>query len=171
MRRVRRPWRGPTHHGSGPGRAGRLLSPSSACFGGNYIRQRDAVWIGGRSRIRTYDPLIKSQLLYQLSYAPAKGAAYSNPLTACEAPAGASRHRERRAQGRPAPMRSRRSWPPAGAGCRLRLMFQPSSRPNRVCPQAERRPVVSCTGASFPPAASAMTDRSSRRKDEPFSVR
>src|ERR1700751_629342 len=31
-------------------------------FGGN----------GGRSRIRTYDPLIKSQLLYQLSYAPAR---------------------------------------------------------------------------------------------------
>jgi hypothetical protein len=27
--------------------------------------------IGGRSRARTYDPLIKSQLLYQLSYAPA----------------------------------------------------------------------------------------------------
>jgi hypothetical protein len=26
---------------------------------------------GGRSRDRTYDPLIKSQLLYQLSYAPA----------------------------------------------------------------------------------------------------
>ena len=26
--------------------------------------------LGGRSRIRTYDPLIKSQLLYQLSYAP-----------------------------------------------------------------------------------------------------
>ena len=25
---------------------------------------------GGRSRTRTYDPLIKSQLLYQLSYAP-----------------------------------------------------------------------------------------------------
>ena len=25
---------------------------------------------GGRSRVRTYDPLIKSQLLYQLSYAP-----------------------------------------------------------------------------------------------------
>ena len=25
---------------------------------------------GGRSRIRTYGPLIKSQLLYQLSYAP-----------------------------------------------------------------------------------------------------
>ncbi len=25
---------------------------------------------GRRSRIRTYDPLIKSQLLYQLSYAP-----------------------------------------------------------------------------------------------------
>ena len=29
--------------------------------------------IGGRSRIRTYDPLIKSQLLCQLSYAPAGG--------------------------------------------------------------------------------------------------
>ena len=27
---------------------------------------------GGCSRIRTYDPLIKSQLLYQLSYAPAE---------------------------------------------------------------------------------------------------
>lgn len=26
--------------------------------------------IGGRRRIRTLDPLIKSQLLYQLSYAP-----------------------------------------------------------------------------------------------------
>ncbi len=26
--------------------------------------------IGGRSRNRTYDPLIKSQLLYHLSYAP-----------------------------------------------------------------------------------------------------
>src|SRR5665213_1237888 len=33
---------------------------------------------GGRSRIRTYDPLIKSQLLYQLSYAPACPSA---PLT------------------------------------------------------------------------------------------
>ena len=29
--------------------------------------------IGGRSRTRTYDPLIKSQLLYHLSYAPADG--------------------------------------------------------------------------------------------------
>jgi hypothetical protein len=28
--------------------------------------------IGGRTRIRTLDPLIKSQLLYQLSYAPSK---------------------------------------------------------------------------------------------------
>ena len=26
--------------------------------------------IGGRTRTRTLDPLIKSQLLYQLSYAP-----------------------------------------------------------------------------------------------------
>ncbi len=29
------------------------------------------VWGGGRARARTVDPLIKSQLLYQLSYAPA----------------------------------------------------------------------------------------------------
>ena len=28
-------------------------------------------FLGGRSRTRTYDPLIKSQLLYHLSYAPA----------------------------------------------------------------------------------------------------
>src|SRR5579875_1818526 len=28
--------------------------------------------IGGRRRIRTLDPLIKSQLLYQLSYAPSR---------------------------------------------------------------------------------------------------
>src|SRR5688500_14188469 len=35
--------------------------------------------LGGRSRTRTCDPLIKSQLLYQLSYAPApwQGARYS----------------------------------------------------------------------------------------------
>jgi hypothetical protein len=32
---------------------------------------RDNVEVsGGRTRIRTLDPLIKSQLLYQLSYAP-----------------------------------------------------------------------------------------------------
>jgi hypothetical protein len=28
---------------------------------------------GGRTRARTWDPLIKSQLLYQLSYAPGTG--------------------------------------------------------------------------------------------------
>ena len=32
--------------------------------------RRAPVPFGGCSRIRTYDPLIKSQLLYQLSYAP-----------------------------------------------------------------------------------------------------
>ena len=30
---------------------------------------------GGRTRTRTWDPLIKSQLLYQLSYAPAEAMA------------------------------------------------------------------------------------------------
>jgi hypothetical protein len=29
--------------------------------------------LGGRTRARTWDPLIKSQLLYQLSYAPGLG--------------------------------------------------------------------------------------------------
>ena len=29
-----------------------------------------SVFDGGRTRARTWDPLIKSQLLYQLSYAP-----------------------------------------------------------------------------------------------------
>ena len=32
-----------------------------------------AAWNGGRTRTRTLDPLIKSQLLYQLSYAPCTG--------------------------------------------------------------------------------------------------
>jgi hypothetical protein len=36
--------------------------------------------IGGRSRIRTYGPLIKSQLLYQLSYAPASPTALDGRL-------------------------------------------------------------------------------------------
>ena len=36
-------------------------------------QDRDSTSIGGRSRTRTYGPLIKSQLLYQLSYAPAIG--------------------------------------------------------------------------------------------------
>jgi hypothetical protein len=31
--------------------------------------------VGGRTRTRTLDPLIKSQLLYQLSYAPTQGRA------------------------------------------------------------------------------------------------
>jgi hypothetical protein len=31
--------------------------------------------VGGRTRTRTWDPLIKSQLLYQLSYAPGIAAA------------------------------------------------------------------------------------------------
>jgi hypothetical protein len=38
--------------------------------------------IGGRTRTRTWDPLIKSQLLYQLSYAPEMPAAVS-PRKGC----------------------------------------------------------------------------------------
>src|SRR5512135_1987623 len=38
---------------------------------GNAAPLREAsAEVGGRTRIRTLDPLIKSQLLYQLSYAP-----------------------------------------------------------------------------------------------------
>src|SRR5262245_34008560 len=40
---------------------GRIRAPSASGF----------EIIGGRTRTRTLDPLIKSQLLYQLSYAPA----------------------------------------------------------------------------------------------------
>ncbi len=40
---------------------------------------------GGRTRARTWDPLIKSQLLYQLSYAPIKikppGPSWSRRMT------------------------------------------------------------------------------------------
>ena len=43
-------------------------------------------FIGGCSRTRTCDPLIKSQLLYQLSYAPTAGALYSKARMACRYP-------------------------------------------------------------------------------------
>ncbi len=39
-------------------------------------------FIGGRTRTRTWDPLIKSQLLYQLSYAPETPAA-GGPRKGC----------------------------------------------------------------------------------------
>jgi hypothetical protein len=46
----------------------------------------DAGKIGGCTRTRTWGPLIKSQLLYQLSYAPAReGAVYNNLPPACRA--------------------------------------------------------------------------------------
>ena len=37
---------------------------------GQLVKASTTSVFGGRSRTRTYDPLIKSQLLYQLSYAP-----------------------------------------------------------------------------------------------------
>src|SRR5665213_2066677 len=40
---------------------------------------------GGCSRTRTCDPLIKSQLLYQLSYAPARERFYIKARAACRA--------------------------------------------------------------------------------------
>jgi hypothetical protein len=42
----------------------RMLGPAPA----DHVTCAD--FIGGRTRARTWDPLIKSQLLYQLSYAP-----------------------------------------------------------------------------------------------------
>jgi hypothetical protein len=41
---------------------------------------------GGRSRTRTYDPLIKSQLLYHLSYAPVPSRSGEGPLAVSRAP-------------------------------------------------------------------------------------
>src|SRR5258708_12620955 len=45
---------------------------------------------GGRSRARTYDPLIKSQLLYQLSYAPIarRGAGLAREVGLVDRPPG-----------------------------------------------------------------------------------
>jgi hypothetical protein len=44
---------------------------ASLCFGTpDGLRGAAAGFNGGRTRARTWDPLIKSQLLYQLSYAP-----------------------------------------------------------------------------------------------------
>ena len=37
--------------------------------------------VGGRSRTRTYGPLIKSQLLYQLSYAPIAASSGSGAIS------------------------------------------------------------------------------------------
>src|SRR6478672_8372468 len=42
--------------------------------------------IGGRSRTRTYDPLIKSQLLYHLSYAPVIGRLGQTPPASRDRP-------------------------------------------------------------------------------------
>jgi hypothetical protein len=46
--------------------------PQLACavFGQSFIGAESFDFTGGRTRTRTLDPLIKSQLLYQLSYAP-----------------------------------------------------------------------------------------------------
>jgi hypothetical protein len=44
---------------------------TSGCTNTNGARRRRLCFkTGGRTRARTWDPLIKSQLLYQLSYAP-----------------------------------------------------------------------------------------------------
>jgi hypothetical protein len=64
----------------GPGRANVFYGSNAERVSNVYIvrtghsakkPETKRAFIGGRSRIRTYDPLIKSQLLYQLSYAPA----------------------------------------------------------------------------------------------------
>lgn len=45
-------------------------NPSSPAMAGSYFLGNFSGKNGGRTRTRTLDPLIKSQLLYQLSYAP-----------------------------------------------------------------------------------------------------
>jgi hypothetical protein len=54
-------------------------------------------FIGGCSRTRTCDPLIKSQLLYQLSYAPAAGGVYSKPHPVCRESSRSARIRAEQA--------------------------------------------------------------------------
>ena len=75
-------------------------------------------FVGGRTRTRTWDPLIKSQLLYQLSYAP--------EMPAAVGPQGLRPVAKRvpTVQGRPAmdrfAMASARPRGKGGAGCPLR---------------------------------------------------
>ena len=57
------------------------------------VLEKKAFSNGGRTRARTWDPLIKSQLLYQLSYAPgtcpetilARGPSFSKAIPLCPA--------------------------------------------------------------------------------------
>jgi hypothetical protein len=50
-----------------PGESAKPIYPENTGF---EFSEQCLEFSGGRSRTRTYDPLIKSQLLYQLSYAP-----------------------------------------------------------------------------------------------------
>ena len=60
--------------------------PGSEQCRANHFAKNETGAGGGRSRIRTYDPLIKSQLLYQLSYAPRRrGPPYTKPERICKA--------------------------------------------------------------------------------------
>jgi hypothetical protein len=67
---------------------------------------------GGRTRARTWDPLIKSQLLYQLSYAPgsASGRAYARAGRLAKRPPDVQQRTETfpRADRVPAKRKSRR---------------------------------------------------------------
>src|SRR6202795_960464 len=54
---------------------------------------KEGLFLGGRTRARTWDPMIKSHLLYQLSYAPgtwprkafARGGSFSKAIRRCPA--------------------------------------------------------------------------------------
>ena len=48
----------------------RNVRRNSPCLKDKYVSDINILNHGGRTRTRTWDPLIKSQLLYQLSYAP-----------------------------------------------------------------------------------------------------
>jgi hypothetical protein len=79
------------HEGNGPIK----IAPATPNYLSNFISKFNARFDGGRTRARTLDPLIKSQLLYQLSYAPIE-------IRALEP--GSARHYQRRrrlASGKP----------------------------------------------------------------------
>src|SRR6266853_2245403 len=82
--------------------------------------------LGGRTRTRTWDPLIKSQLLYQLSYAPgmpprspARAASCSKASSHCPGKGrnGSIRDGFRSSPRGAPPRRSRRGDPVAGTQC------------------------------------------------------
>ena len=128
-------------------------------FAFNYLILRGN--FGGRTRARTWDPLIKSQLLYQLSYAPglperfasgggrvAKAAApVQQPRPASDGP-GITGPDWRK----PASAPRAKGKPPGGPGGSLRRRSRGAGKDRRQCDSGSvRRPAVARAPPQRPP--------------------